>query len=898
MYRAIPFVTFNDGNYVVNEECIEFLNQLKGPIGVISIAGKYRTGKSFFLNRCVLDEPYKSGFNVGSTIQACTKGIWMYTKTVQCADDSGSEFCTVVMDTEGIGALDADSTHDSRIFALALLLSSFFIYNSVGSIDENAVSNLSLVSNISKLIRVKSEEEPSSQELSEFLPSFMWMVRDFSLRLVNADGNVIDAQAYLEDALKGDERVRKALRSSFPKRQCATMVRPCVDEDDLQLMDSKDVDLRPAFVNQMNIVRDVIYKSVPRKTIMGQSINGSMLGALAKSYTTAINNGVAPVIKDSWELLSELQCRQCMDDCLEIFDKNVSQLQSSNTVQSSQILDECLDECIVSAKSLFTHNATESFRCEYLEKFENILKNRKISIHKINIAEIDKIMYNSLNDINDLLNDIKSVDELHSIFKGHTSQILTTLGKESANKWKCLVTDNVWTWIKIIIRKLTEEQTQLRKHLEYSSNNAATMNDEFARYKKQCSELINKKELAVNDLHARLVQHEESKSKLCLTIESQQTQLQHLENKNIEDGLLKTEEDKKLITELHQQLLDLTEECTLKIGECEIQVKVAQEQRIELETLLSQNQKELDIKCQSISSLMQDLKNSEENNYGAIQNNQTVIQLRENIIENKKYVEKQESDFYNQLKDLNNTTEDTITQVRQSALSERNILKSEIHSLKSELNISATEKERLEVSSIRKIEMLQSQCDIIKASEQELTQRYKSELDSSRSEIIRVSKQYQNQHESSKDMIKMLENHWQDDIAVKKIELQELRTARRSEQLELMQKLKVTESDLICSKTLLKDNKRRLADAQEKANNKKLKTEHDDIKAEYIKTSVQLECLKKTDRDTQEKIKQMELKNIKLERYCKDVERQREVDLLKMRLQYEKQIAALQENIS
>jgi hypothetical protein len=51
----------------------------------------------------------------------------------------------LVIDTEGIGALDEDSNHDTRVFSLAVLLSSLFIYNrfyfkySVGSIDENAI---------------------------------------------------------------------------------------------------------------------------------------------------------------------------------------------------------------------------------------------------------------------------------------------------------------------------------------------------------------------------------------------------------------------------------------------------------------------------------------------------------------------------------------------------------------------------------------------------------------------------------------------------------------------------------------------------------------------------------------------------------------------------------------
>jgi hypothetical protein len=45
----------------------------------------------------------------------------------------------LVLDTEGLGALDEDSNHDVRIFSLAILLSSYVLYNSVGSIDENAL---------------------------------------------------------------------------------------------------------------------------------------------------------------------------------------------------------------------------------------------------------------------------------------------------------------------------------------------------------------------------------------------------------------------------------------------------------------------------------------------------------------------------------------------------------------------------------------------------------------------------------------------------------------------------------------------------------------------------------------------------------------------------------------
>lgn len=62
----------------------------------------------------------------------------------------------LVVDSEGIGGLDEDNNHDMRIFSLAMLLSSYFLYNSVGSIDENALQNLSLVTNLTKHIQFKS----------------------------------------------------------------------------------------------------------------------------------------------------------------------------------------------------------------------------------------------------------------------------------------------------------------------------------------------------------------------------------------------------------------------------------------------------------------------------------------------------------------------------------------------------------------------------------------------------------------------------------------------------------------------------------------------------------------------------------------------------------------------
>ena len=57
--------------FEINEETREYLKRLQGPIGVISVAGMYRSGKSYLLNRVPLNQ--SRGFDVGHTINACTK---------------------------------------------------------------------------------------------------------------------------------------------------------------------------------------------------------------------------------------------------------------------------------------------------------------------------------------------------------------------------------------------------------------------------------------------------------------------------------------------------------------------------------------------------------------------------------------------------------------------------------------------------------------------------------------------------------------------------------------------------------------------------------------------------------------------------------------------------------
>ena len=155
---AMPLVTVGDANeFVLNEDAVALLQMLTCPVCPIAIAGLYRTGKSSLLN-WLLDRP--GGFKVGPTVERCTRGIWIYgrPKRVRLAGGAG-ECAVLLLDTEGIGGLAADAQHDARVFALAALACSTLVYNSLGSIDENAIAGLSFITQLSRHIRVSARAD-------------------------------------------------------------------------------------------------------------------------------------------------------------------------------------------------------------------------------------------------------------------------------------------------------------------------------------------------------------------------------------------------------------------------------------------------------------------------------------------------------------------------------------------------------------------------------------------------------------------------------------------------------------------------------------------------------------------------------------------------------------------
>lgn len=217
------------------------------------------------------------------------------------------------IDSEGCKSVDKNNTHDAKIFAILILLSSLFIYNSKGAIDEQAINQLSLATCLSELISTQTSshdtEEEMKSRISALAPKFLWLLRDFHLTLIDEDGSPITAHEYMENILnmrhvfgrnpEKQAHIRQEILDIFKDRDCMTLPRPAEEEKILENLSNINKDkIRPKFLKNIQKLKKNV-KNCPVKKINGTEINGKILLGLLDEYLKALNNGIIPNINTS-----------------------------------------------------------------------------------------------------------------------------------------------------------------------------------------------------------------------------------------------------------------------------------------------------------------------------------------------------------------------------------------------------------------------------------------------------------------------------------------------------------------------------------------------------------------------------------------------------------------------
>jgi hypothetical protein len=312
--RAVQFIRIAHNSFQVTDEAMKILSRMpKGvPICVLSVAGVMRSGKSFLLNT-LLNRLDGTGFAVSPMVDPCTLGLWMWDTPIEFRhfglDGPGY---VIIVDTEGLYSFTASATRDAYIMALAVLLSSVFVYNTVGTITEQAIQQWVITTTLVQ--QVVSE----SQRANAQLPTFWWVLRDYALE---DDRN---ADATLEMALenKGNEHdeTRRVIRQVFPERHLVRLVRPVYDERQLRNM-THETALRPEFMQGLSTWRNELVRNLKTKQIGGVQIDGPMLADLAQHFCRTVNSGAVPQVKDTFHLVTMDICQRAVDEISKLVDE-------------------------------------------------------------------------------------------------------------------------------------------------------------------------------------------------------------------------------------------------------------------------------------------------------------------------------------------------------------------------------------------------------------------------------------------------------------------------------------------------------------------------------------------------------------------------------------------------
>lgn len=376
--RPIKFIYYDEsGKFKVHPDAVDALMQIKGPIGVVSVCGRARQGKSFLLNQLL---GRSTGFQVGSTHQPCTKGIWIWSEPLKRAALGGTECSLVLLDCEGIDAYDQTGTYSAQIFSLAILLSSLFVYNQMGVIDEAALDCLSLVSEMTKHIHVKaSGEKETVPDLGHFSPVFVWLLRDFYLDL-KEDNTKITPCNYLELALRpvlgsrkdvaARNKIRESIRALFPNRECFTLVSPLNNEADLQHLDRVLLDkYRPEFLSGLNMLAKFVFERTKPKQVGGTVMTGPILVGITKSFLDSLNRGAVPTISSSWQNVEESECQKAFNTAIEVYMSAFDRTKPADEVSLREVHDEAVQ------KSISVYNASAVGVGSARQKYEVLLQN-------------------------------------------------------------------------------------------------------------------------------------------------------------------------------------------------------------------------------------------------------------------------------------------------------------------------------------------------------------------------------------------------------------------------------------------------------------------------------------------------------------------------------------------
>jgi hypothetical protein len=156
------------------------------------------------------------------------------------------------------------------------LVSSYFIYQTVASIDKAAIERLDMILQLATQVKRTPVQSPAATRNAssggsgggrgggddDRGPHFLWLIRDAQLQM---------QQSPKEEMLgKLDEGAKKAMQSCFQSYDCAPLPHPVEREEDLRRMESMALnELSNGFQEEYTVFERRVFDTILKPVVMG-----------------------------------------------------------------------------------------------------------------------------------------------------------------------------------------------------------------------------------------------------------------------------------------------------------------------------------------------------------------------------------------------------------------------------------------------------------------------------------------------------------------------------------------------------------------------------------------------------------------------------------------------------
>ena len=420
----INLIEFRRNDFVLNEKALNILNSIKEDLIIVAIVGKARTGKSYLMNLLLNNNNSSSpgsGFQISSRLNSCTKGIWLW-NTPRISPQSPNTKI-IFIDSEGTNSTDISTkTYDSKIFALIVLISSLFIYNTHGNIDERSIADLALAAHLSDTVATNIIEDKDII-INKLAPKFIWVLRDFVLDKIDPEtGKEISSNEYLELCLRNkllskngigmeNNLIRENIIKYFKERECVTLPRPVDLEEDLHKLDEIPFEkLKPNFRSEFLKLKMNVYENSRVKKLGNKKINGPILVGLLTQFINSLNSKLIPNINTAIENIIINEIEKSYEKSKKLWKQNYSKINSSDVYNLREIYN--IKYIIMNEYSIVLN---ENKEIKYTKKFLEEYEKNKIKLEKEIQKDINELIKNKNNKIknsivNEIINKYENID--------------------------------------------------------------------------------------------------------------------------------------------------------------------------------------------------------------------------------------------------------------------------------------------------------------------------------------------------------------------------------------------------------------------------------------------------------------------------------------------------------